>query len=116
MYDSHYEVEIIQLLMSLFNLELKGNDPIKLTFEIRDICHDIDPTGVKVGIQLTTFIKTLYPSYTHYLESVQASGQMKAMTFEKLVEKIAERDKAFGKESNHNEETMCLAQKRHKSK
>ena len=41
---------------------------------------------------------------------------MKAMTFEKFVEKIAERDKAFGKESNPNEETLCLAQKGHKSK
>ena len=38
------------------------------------------------------------------------------MTFEKLVEKIAKRDKAFGKESNPNEETLCIAQKGHKSK
>ena len=36
---------------------------------------------------------------------------MKAMTFETLVEKIAEREKAFGKEFNPNEETLCLAKK-----
>ena len=41
---------------------------------------------------------------------------MKAMTFETLVEKIAEREKEFGKESKPNEETFCLAQKWHKSK
>ena len=42
---------------------------------------------------------------------------MKAMTFEKLVEKIAEREKAFGKkESKPNEETLCLVKKGHKSK
>ena len=42
---------------------------------------------------------------------------MKAMTFETLVEKIAKREKAFGKEeSKSNEETLCLAQKGHKSK
>ena len=81
------------------------------------IFHDIDATGVKVDIQLTAFIKALYPTYTHYLESLQASGQMKAMTFETLVEKIEKREKAFGKkESKPNEETLCLAQKGHKSK
>ena len=42
---------------------------------------------------------------------------MKAMNFETLVEKIAEREKASGKkESKPNEETLCLAQKGHKSK
>ena len=111
LYDSHSELEIIQLLMKLFNLELKDNDPMKLA-----IFYDIDATGVKVDIQLTAFIKALYPTYTHYLESLQASGQMKAMTFETLVEKFVEREKAFGKESKPNEETLCLAQKGHKSK
>ena len=89
---------------------------MKLASQIRAIFHDIDATSVKVDIQFTTFIKALYPTYTHYLESLQASGQMKAMTFETLVEKIGEREKAFEKESKPNEETLCLPQKRHKSK
>ena len=115
LYDSHSELEIIRLLMNLFSLELKDNDPMKLASKIRAIFHDIDATGVKVDIQLTAFIKALYPIYTHYLESLQASGQ--AMTFETLFEKIAEREKAFGKkDSKPNEETLCLAQKGHKSK
>ena len=37
LYDSHSELEIIQLLMELFNLELKDNDPMKLASEIRAI-------------------------------------------------------------------------------
>ena len=41
LYDSHFELEIIQLLMKLFNLELKDNDPMKLAYEIRDIFHDM---------------------------------------------------------------------------
>ena len=117
LYDSHSELEVIQLLMNLFNLELKDNDPIKLAYEIRAIFHDIDATSVKVGIQLTTFTKSFYPSYNHCLESPQANIQMKATTFEKHVEKIIEREKAFEKkESNPNEETLCLAQKGQKSK
>ena len=100
--------------MKLFNLELKYNDPMKLAYEIRAIFHNIDATGVKVDIQLTTFNKPLSCSYTHYLESLQISGQMKAMTLEKLVEKIVEREEAFGKESNTNEETLCRAQKGNK--
>ena len=74
LYDSHYELEIIQLLMKLFSLELKDNDPMKLAYEIRSIFHDIDSIGVKVDIQLTAFNKPLSCSYTHYLESLQISG------------------------------------------
>ena len=110
------KLEIIELLMKLFNLELKDNDPMKLASEIRAIFHDIVATGVKVGIQLTAFIKALYTTYTHYLESLQASGQMKSMPLETLVEKIAEKQKSFAKESKPNEEALCLAQKGHKSK
>ena len=117
LYDSHSELEIIQLLMNLFNLELKDNDPMKLASEIRAIFHDIDATGVKVDTQLTAFIKALYLTYSHYLESLQASGQMKYMAFEALVEKLGEKEKAFGKEeSKPIEETLCLAHKAHKSK
>ena len=61
---------------------------MKLASEIRAIFQDIDATGVKVDIQLTAFIKALYPTYIHYLESLQASGHMKSMTVEILVEKI----------------------------
>jgi hypothetical protein len=103
--------------MKLFNLELKDNNPMKLASEIRALFHDIDSTGVKVDLQLTAFIKALYPTYSHYLESLQASGQMKAMTFDTLVDKIAEREKAFGKKesfSTSTVETLCLAQKEQK--
>ena len=75
--------------MKLFNLELKDNDPIKLAFEIKYIFHDIESTGVKVDLKLTAFIKVLYPTYSNYLESLQASGQMKSMTFDVLTDKIA---------------------------
>jgi hypothetical protein len=37
---------------------------------------------------------------------------MKSITFDKLVEKVAECEKTFGKKSTHSTgETMCLAQK-----
>ena len=88
LYDSHSELEIIQLLMKLFNLELKDNDPMKIAYDIRVIFHDIDATGVKFDIQLTTFIEAIYPSYTHYLESLQASGQIKTMTLKNLLRKL----------------------------
>ena len=104
----------MQLLVKLFNLELKDNDPIKLASEIKAIFHDIESTGVKVDLKLTTFIKVLYPTNSNYLELLQASGQMKAMTFDVLVDKIAERENAFGKKeslSNSTVETLCIAQK-----
>jgi hypothetical protein len=74
--------------------------------------HDIEATRVKIDLPLMTFIKALYPTYSHYLESLQASDQMKSMTFEKLVKKVADREKAFGKKSTPSTgETVYLAQK-----
>lgn len=66
---------------------MKDNDPLKSASEIKAIFHAIEVTGIKVDLQLTTFIKVLYPLYSHYLESVQASGQLKDITFDKLVAK-----------------------------
>jgi hypothetical protein len=110
LYDSHSELEIIQIILKLFNLEMKDNDPMKLVSEIRALYHDIKAIGVEIDFQLIAFIKALYPTYSHYLESLQASEKMKNLTFDKLVEKIAETEKAFGKESLPNVETLCLAQ------
>jgi hypothetical protein len=60
LYDSHSELELIQLLVKLFNLELKNDDPMDLASEIKAILHDIDATGVKIDIPLIAFIKALY--------------------------------------------------------
>ena len=90
---------------------------MNLDSKIKALFHDIETNSVKVDLQLTAFIKALYPTYSHYLESLQASGHMKAITFDILVDKIAEREKAFVKEeslSNSTIETLCLAQKEHK--
>jgi hypothetical protein len=83
--------------VKLFNRELKNGDPMALTFQIKATKHNIDTIGVKIDIPLTSFIKTLYPTYSHYLESLQAIGQMKSITFDTLVEKVAEHEKTFGK-------------------
>lgn len=62
LYDSHSKLEIIQLLMKLFILDMKDNDPMKLASEIETLYHDIEATRVKVDLQLTTFIKALCPT------------------------------------------------------
>jgi len=90
---------------------MKGNNPLKLASEIKAINHKIESTRVKVDMQLTAFIKALY---SHYLESLQASEHLKGLNLDKLVGKIAERDRAFGKKEtsyNSNTETLCLSQK-----
>ena len=74
--------------------------------------YDIDSTGVKIDIALIALIKALYPTYSNYLESLQASGNLKSLTFDTLADKIAEREKAFGKKTcEPTSNTLCIAQK-----
>ena len=46
LYDSHSELELIQLLLKLFNLELKDNDPMAMASKINYIFHDIDAVRI----------------------------------------------------------------------
>ena len=59
--------------------------------------HDIDSIGVKMDIPLIAYVKELYPTYSHYLESLQESGNLEHITFDTLEKKFAEREKDFGK-------------------
>lgn len=97
---------------------MKGNGTLKLDFEIKSIFHDMKSTGVGVDLKLTIFIEFLHPVYSHYSESLKASGQLKDVTFDKQVKTIVERENALRKKDppqNSNVETLCLAQKYHKS-
>ena len=58
--------------------------------------HDINSTKVELDIPLIAFLKALYPTYSNYLESLQANGNLKDITFDSLVKKFVEREKAFG--------------------
>ena len=87
-------------MIKLFNLEMKNDDPLALASEVRSIMHDIDSTGVKMDIPLIAYVKALYPTYSHYLESLQASGNLEHITFDTLEKKIVEREKAFGEDDS----------------
>lgn len=65
-YHSHLDLELVQLLITLFNLDMKGDDSMALAFEIIAFKHDIDAI-------VETFVKVLYPTKSHYIESLQAS-------------------------------------------
>ena len=113
LYDSHSALEVVQLMIKLFTLELQNNDPLALASEIKSIVHDINSTKVQLDISLIAFLKALYPTYSNYLESLQANGNLKDITFDSLVKKFAEREKAFGKKTvpESSEETVCMANK-----
>jgi len=100
-------------MIKLFTLELKNNDPHALVSEVKSIMHDIKSTKVELYIPLIAFLKALYPTYSNYLESLQANGNIKDITFGSLVKKFAEREKAFGKKTTpeSSEETVCLSHK-----
>jgi len=84
-------------MIKLFTLELQNDDPLALTSEVKSIMHDIKVTNVELDIPLIAFLKALYPTYSNYLESLQANGNLKDITFDSLVKKFAEREKDFGK-------------------
>ena len=72
-------------MIKLFTLELQNNDPLALALEIKSIMHDIKVTNVELDIPLIAFLKALYPTYSSYLESLQAIGNLKDITFDFLV-------------------------------
>ena len=113
LYDSHSALEVVQLMIKLFTLELKNNDPLALASEVKSIMHDIKNIKVELDIPLIAFLKARYPTYSNYLESLLANGNLKDITFDTLVKKSAEREKAFGKRiaSKSSEEAVCFAYK-----
>jgi hypothetical protein len=48
LYDLHSKLELIQLLMKIFNLEMKDNDTMVLASKIKSIMDDVDDTSVKI--------------------------------------------------------------------
>eukprot|EP00253_Pinus_taeda_P021152 PITA_21152 len=111
LYDSDSALEVVQLMIKFFTLELQNNDPLALASKVKSIMHDIKVTKVELDIPLIAFLKALYPTYSNYLESLQADGNLKDITFDFLVKKFAEREKAFGKKTTleSSEGIVCLA-------
>ena len=97
-------------MIKLFNLELKNDDPLDLASEVRPIMQYIKSTGVEVDIPLIAHVKAFHPTYSHYLEALQVSGNLMKITFDSLEKKFAEREKAFGKMTTplSSEEVVCF--------
>ena len=79
LYASHSALEVVQPMIKLFTLELQNNDPLALASEVKSIMHDIKATKVELDIPLICFLKALYPTYSNYLESIQANGISKIL-------------------------------------
>ena len=62
LYDSHSALEVVQLMIKLFTLELQNNDPLALASEVKSIMHDIKSTKFELDIPLIAFHKALYPT------------------------------------------------------
>ena len=90
-------MEISELRLKLFNLEVNDNDLMLVVYENREIMHKIQAFGMKPGLPLASFLKWLYPTHSNYLESLQESDKFKNLTFDILVENIVDREKIFGK-------------------
>jgi len=111
LYESHFELEVVQLMIKLFSIELKNDDPLALASKVISIMHDIKATDVQLEIPLIALFKAVYPTYSNYLESLQANRNLKDLTFDSLVKKVTERKKYFGKKPTpqSSDEAVCLA-------
>lgn len=73
---------------------------------------DIKSTCIKIEITLTSLTKAQYSTYSNYLESLQASGNLKSLTFDTFTYKIVEHEKVFRKNtSDYTLDTLCINQK-----
>ena len=64
-------------MVKLFKLEMKDNDLIIVASEIREIMRKIQAIGMQPNLPLASFVKPLYPTHSHYLESLQVSDKLK---------------------------------------
>ena len=46
LYDLHSEMDIIQLMLKLFNFEVTDSDPMMGSYDIREIMHEIQEYGM----------------------------------------------------------------------
>ena len=105
-------MEIIQLMLKLFILKVNYNDPIMVAFEIKSIMDNIQEFSMKPDLPLAKFVNSLYPTHSKYLESLQESDKFKDLTFDTLVENIADKEKAFGnKIRKPTRESLSFSQK-----
>ena len=97
LHESPSKMEIIQLMLKLFSLELKDNDPVLDASENWAIMHKIQASSMELELPLATFVNSLYLTHSNYLESLKASDKFKELTFDNLEEKIADIEKVFRK-------------------
>ena len=64
--------------------------------------HNIKNTSVEINIPLIAYVKALYPTYSHCLESLQAIGKLKEISFDSLEKKFVKREKDFGKKTTRH--------------
>ena len=51
-------MEVIQLMLKLFSLEVKDNDPMIVASKIKAIMHKIQAIGMKPDLPLAAFVKS----------------------------------------------------------
>ena len=81
-------------------MDVKDNDLLLVAFNIIEMMHKIQESSMKSNLPFATFVKSLYPTHSNYLESLQASNKFKHLSFDTMVEKIADREKAFRKNTS----------------
>ena len=87
-------------MIKLFSLELKNDDPLALASKVRYMIHDIKNIGVEVDIPLIAYVKALYPTYSHYLEPLQASRNLMKITFDSLEKKFCRKREGLWKDES----------------
>ena len=86
-------------MIKLFSLELQNDDLLSLASEVKSIIDDIKVTNIEVDILVIVFVTTFYPTYSNYLDSLQANGNLKEIKFDSVMNKFAKRD-IFWEEDN----------------
>jgi len=54
--------------------------------------NDIKATVVEIYVPLIDYVKALYPTYSHYLDSLQEIVKLKEISLDSLEKKFAKRE------------------------
>jgi len=110
LFDTQPESKKFDLQLKLLQQKLtEGGDVLEYISRLKNIRQEIINVGfpaIDDSFMVTIVITGLPSSYTHFLETLQVTGELEKLKFDELCEMLTQHDKTFGKKNKVGEDVF----------